>query len=131
MILTTRRQWLLGPGAGCLLGGGFLWSRFRGAVERAERRFSRRSQTMATAFGTLENAVAGSGPSRLMIYGTGGGFGHGLGFAAVGAVVRLCRGGMCLPTGLEHQRTKPNVPPVAVRTFVPDHAVAEWLDRCR
>lgn len=86
---------------------------------------------MAKAFGTLEYAVAGSGRPLLMICGTGGGFDQGLGFAAAGAVVRLCRGGVCLTTGFEHQRTKPRVPLIAVCAFVPDHAVAEWLDRRR
>lgn len=82
MICTTRRQWLLGAGAVTLLGGGFVWSRFRDAVEAAERRVSGRSQTISTPFGSLEYALAGSGFPLLMIHGTGGGFDQGLSFAS-------------------------------------------------
>lgn len=78
----TRRQWLLGAGGVALLGTGYLQSRFRHAVEAAEQRISGRSQTINTAFGTLEYAVAGSGSPLLMIHGTGGGFDQGLSFAS-------------------------------------------------
>ena len=81
MIQTTRRQWLLGAGAIALLGGGYVWSRFRQAVETAEQRVSGRSSIIKTPFGALEYAVAGSGPPVLMIHGTGGGFDQGLRFA--------------------------------------------------
>jgi len=82
MIQISRRQWLLGAAVVTLLGGGFVWSRFRDAVEKAEGRVSGRSQTISTQFGTLEYAVAGSGPPLLMIHGTGGGFDQGLSFAS-------------------------------------------------
>ena len=78
----TRRQWLLGVGGVALLGTGCLRFRFRQAVEAAEQRISGRSQTINTAFGALEYAVAGSGSPLLMIHGTGGGFDQGLSFAS-------------------------------------------------
>ncbi|MBW8296035.1 alpha/beta hydrolase [Sphingopyxis sp.] len=83
MTSPTRRQWMLGAGAGALIGGGYVWSRFRQAVSAASRRITGRSSTMATPFGTLEYAIAGSGPPLLMIHGTGGGFDQGLRFAEV------------------------------------------------
>jgi 2-hydroxy-6-oxonona-2,4-dienedioate hydrolase len=73
---------LLGVGAGALIGGGYVWSRFRQAVGAADRRVTGRSSTIASPFGTLEYAIAGSGPPLLMIHGTGGGFDQGLRFAA-------------------------------------------------
>jgi 2-hydroxy-6-oxonona-2,4-dienedioate hydrolase len=87
MMRPTRRQWLLGMGAGALIGGGYVWTRFRYAVGVAERRVAGRSSIIATRFGTQEYAVAGSGPPLLMIHGTGGGFDQGLRFAQ--AVKRL------------------------------------------
>jgi pimeloyl-ACP methyl ester carboxylesterase len=87
MMRPTRRQWLLGMGAGALIGGGYVWTRFRYEVGVAERRVAGRSSTIATRFGTLEYAIAGSGPPLLMIHGTGGGFDQGLRFAQ--AVKRL------------------------------------------
>jgi hypothetical protein len=78
----TRRQWFLGVGASALIGGGYVWSRFRRAVEAADRRIGGYSSTITTPFGTLEYAIAGSGPPLLMIHGTGGGFDQGLRFAA-------------------------------------------------
>ena len=87
MMRPTRRQWLLGVGAGALIGGSYVWSRFRRAVEAADRRVAGRSSTIATSFGTLEYAIAGSGPPLLMIHGTGGGFDQGLRFAA--ALIRF------------------------------------------
>jgi 2-hydroxy-6-oxonona-2,4-dienedioate hydrolase len=45
-----------------------------------EERLVGRSQTLQTRFGNLEYAVSGSGPSLLMIHGTGGGFDQGLTF---------------------------------------------------
>ncbi|WP_439533890.1 alpha/beta fold hydrolase [Polymorphobacter sp.] len=82
MIGITRRQWLLGAGAGALLAGVVVRLRCRQAVAAAERRLSGRSRTVMTAFGTVEYAVAGTGPPLLMVHGTGGGFDQGLGFAA-------------------------------------------------
>jgi 2-hydroxy-6-oxonona-2,4-dienedioate hydrolase len=82
MMQVTRRQWLLGVEGVALLGGGYIWSRFRHAVEAAELRLAGRSQTIETTFGTLEYAVVGSGSPLLMIHGTGGGFDQGLRFAS-------------------------------------------------
>ncbi len=82
MMRPNRRQWLLGAGAGALIGGGYAWSRFRRALGAADRRVAGRSSTMTTRFGTLEYAIAGTGPPLLMIHGTGGGFDQGLRFAA-------------------------------------------------
>jgi 2-hydroxy-6-oxonona-2,4-dienedioate hydrolase len=82
MMRPTRRQWLLGMGGDALIGGGYVWTRFRQAVGVAERRVAGRSSTISTRFGTLEYAVAGSGPPLLMIHGTGGGFDQGLRFAS-------------------------------------------------
>lgn len=87
MMRPTRRQWLFWAGAGTLIGGGYVWSRFRQAVATAERRVTGRSSTIATPFGKLEYAIAGSGPPLLMIHGTGGGFDQGLRFAAA---LRCC-----------------------------------------
>ena len=81
-MFPTRRQLLIGAGAGALIGGGYVWSRFRQAVATADRRVAGRSSTIATPFGMLEYAIAGSGPPLLMIHGTGGGFDQGLRFAA-------------------------------------------------
>jgi len=82
MMRPTRRQWLLGAGAGALIGGGYVWSRFRRALGAADGRVAGRSSTMTTPFGRLEYAIAGSGPPLLMVHGTGGGFDQGLRFAA-------------------------------------------------
>jgi hypothetical protein len=82
MKLPTRRQWLLGVGASALISGGYAWSRFRRAVEAADRHIDGHSSTITTPFGTLEYAIAGSGPPLLMIHGTDGGFDQGLRFAA-------------------------------------------------
>ena len=76
----TRRQWFLAAGAISLLGGGYAGSRFRQALDAAERRVSGQSSTVMTPFGVLEYAVAGSGAPLLMIHGTGGGFDQGLRF---------------------------------------------------
>lgn len=81
MTLPTRRQWLLGVGAGAVIGGSYVWSRFRRAVEAADRRIVGRSSTIITPLGTLEYAIAGSGAPLLMVHGTGGGFDQGLHFA--------------------------------------------------
>lgn len=78
----TRRRWMLGVGAVALVGASYVDFRFRRALANAQGRVAGRSSTMATAFGTLEYAVAGSGPALLMVHGTGGGFDQGLSFAA-------------------------------------------------
>jgi 2-hydroxy-6-oxonona-2,4-dienedioate hydrolase len=82
MMRPTRRQWLLGFGSGALIGGGYVWSRFRQAVGAAHNRVTGRSSIIGTRFGPLEYAIAGTGPPLLMIHGTGGGFDQGLRFAA-------------------------------------------------
>lgn len=83
MIQPTRRQWLSGVAASAtLLSGGYGWSRYRQAIASAQRRLVGRSSTLMTPSGTLEYAVARSGPPLLMIHGTGGGFDQGLHFAA-------------------------------------------------
>ena len=82
MMRPTRRQWLLSTGAAAVLGGGYVWSRFRQADRAAHQRVAGLSSTMTTPFGALEYAFAGSGPPLLMIHGTGGGFDQGLRFAA-------------------------------------------------
>lgn len=82
MMRATRRQVLLGMGAGALIGAGYVWSRFRHALSAADRCVAGRSSTIPTPFGTLEYAIAGSGPPVLMIHGTGGGFDQGLRFAS-------------------------------------------------
>ena len=82
MMQTTRRKWMFGAAVAALIGGTYVWSYFRRAVADAERRVSGRSSTLETPFGTLEYAVAGSGPPILMIHGTGGGFDQGLNFAS-------------------------------------------------
>lgn len=78
----TRRHWLLGAGAGALLGAGYVRSRFNVAVDRSEQRVAGRSSTFSTPFGAVEYAVAGRGSPLLMIHGTGGGFDQGLRFAS-------------------------------------------------
>ncbi|MGB5076471.1 MAG: alpha/beta hydrolase [Sphingorhabdus sp.] len=82
MMRPTRREWLLGAGAGVLIGGAYVWSRFRQAVRAAQQRVTGRSSTLTTRFGTLEYAISGSGSPLMMIHGTGGGFDQGLRFAA-------------------------------------------------
>jgi 2-hydroxy-6-oxonona-2,4-dienedioate hydrolase len=82
MMLMSRRQWLFGAGAAVAMSGAYVWSRFQNAADVAAQRVSGRSSTIATPFGTLEYAVAGSGAPLLMIHGTGGGFDQGLSFAS-------------------------------------------------
>ena len=50
-------------------------------LRRAEARVTGRSSTIEARFGTLEYAVAGTGPPFLMIHGTGGGFDQALTFS--------------------------------------------------
>lgn len=64
MISLTRRHWLLGLGASGLIGGGYIWSRFLQAVRAADRRVAEGSSIIATQFGRLEYAMAGSGSPK-------------------------------------------------------------------
>ncbi|MGQ0589980.1 MAG: alpha/beta fold hydrolase [Sphingosinicella sp.] len=68
--------------ASVLLGMGFGVHTFSGSLEASRRRVSGRSSVIASRFGALEFAVAGSGQPLMMIHGTGGGFDQGLSFAA-------------------------------------------------
>jgi len=62
---------------------------YRNGITRARARVAAiASSTVATRFGDMEYAVAGSGPAVLMIHGTGGGHDQGLRFAR-----RLIEGG--------------------------------------
>jgi 2-hydroxy-6-oxonona-2,4-dienedioate hydrolase len=82
MMRPTRRQWLFGVGAVALIGGGYIWSRFSQALGSAQQRVAGCSSTMTTRSGTLEYAIAGTGPPLMMIHGTGGGFDQGLFFSS-------------------------------------------------
>jgi pimeloyl-ACP methyl ester carboxylesterase len=85
-LAMLRRRTLLGLGvaAGALVaGGGLTASAYRRAIAQARARISpERSTIVASRFGDLEYAEAGSGTPFLMIHGTGGGFDQGLAFAA-------------------------------------------------
>lgn len=78
-----RRRRLIALGGGVLaLGGGAVLLSFNAAMRKARAAIDPRlSQVVATRFGDLEYAEAGSGPPFLMIHGTGGGFDQGLMFA--------------------------------------------------
>ena len=82
MMKIARRDVLIAAAGSVLLGGGYSWSRFDDAVEKARRRVAGRSATINTKFGALEYGVAGRGSPLLMIHGTGGGFDQGLAFAS-------------------------------------------------
>ncbi len=73
----------LAAGAGVLaVGGGAGLLSFNAAMREARAAIDpRQSRIVATRFGDLEYAEAGSGPPFLMIHGTGGGFDQGLMFA--------------------------------------------------
>jgi 2-hydroxy-6-oxonona-2,4-dienedioate hydrolase len=77
----SRRQLLLAAAALALGGAGYTYSRFRRALNSARQRVDGQSRTLASPSGTIEYAVAGSGPPLLMVHGTGGGFDQGLLFA--------------------------------------------------
>ena len=74
----------LAAGAGVVaLGGGATLLSFNAAMREAKAAIDpRRSRMVATRFGSMEVAEAGSGPPFLMIHGTGGGFDQGLMFAS-------------------------------------------------
>jgi len=66
--------------AALLCGGAAVWIAFSRDIDMARRRTEGRSDVMTTSFGRLEYAATGTGPSLLMIHGTGGGFDQGLTF---------------------------------------------------
>jgi 2-hydroxy-6-oxonona-2,4-dienedioate hydrolase len=68
------------------VGAGYIGNAFSGAVSEAQRRVAGASELIRTPFGNMEYAIAGNGPSLLMIHGTGGGFDQGLSFAR--AIIR-------------------------------------------
>jgi 2-hydroxy-6-oxonona-2,4-dienedioate hydrolase len=73
---------LLGLGSVAALSGAVIRQRFVAAMESATAPTLQGSQTLATRFGTMEYAEAGTGIPVLMLHGTGGGFDQGLAFAA-------------------------------------------------
>ncbi len=78
----TRRAVLIGLGGLAVAGAGYATGAFREACAQAGSRLFGQSTVIETRAGALEYAVAGDGPSVLMIHGTGGGFDQGLLFAA-------------------------------------------------
>ena len=78
----TRRAVLIGLGGLAVAGAGYATGAFREARAQAGSRLFGQSTVIETRAGALEYAVAGDGPSVLMIHGTGGGFDQGLLFAA-------------------------------------------------
>jgi len=80
--MTGRRAVLLGLAGLLLAGGGYAAGAFREARRQAGTRLSGHGSTIDTSAGALEYAVAGVGPSLMMIHGTGGGFDQGLLFAS-------------------------------------------------
>jgi pimeloyl-ACP methyl ester carboxylesterase len=79
-----RRRTVLGLGllAGATaLAAGATRRAFARDIARARAGTEGRSEAFASRFGTMEHAVAGSGPPVLMVHGTGGGFDQGLAFA--------------------------------------------------
>jgi len=78
--MTLRRRAVLAGAGALLFGGGYAVASFTETAAAARRRIAGRGETLATASGALEYAVAGRGPPVLMIHGTGGGFDQGLRF---------------------------------------------------
>lgn len=78
-----RRRTVLGLGllGVAVLAGGATWRAYARGIAAARARTRGRSEVFASRFGTMEFAVAGSGPPVLMVHGTGGGFDQGLAFA--------------------------------------------------
>ena len=70
---------LLGVAA---LAGGATRRVYARDIAAARDRTRGRSEVFASRFGTMEYAIAGSGPPVLMVHGTGGGFDQGLAFAS-------------------------------------------------
>ncbi|MGV8984978.1 MAG: alpha/beta fold hydrolase [Cypionkella sp.] len=73
---------LLAAAASMALVGGLIERRFAAALRRARAPTTKGSQLIATRFGAMEYAQAGSGMPVLMLHGTGGGFDQGLLFSA-------------------------------------------------
>lgn len=80
--MTGRRTVLLGLGGLALAGAGYATGAFREARRQADTRLYAQGTVLDSRAGALEYAVAGSGPTLMMIHGTGGGFDQGLLFAA-------------------------------------------------
>jgi 2-hydroxy-6-oxonona-2,4-dienedioate hydrolase len=79
--MITRRQALLLGATGLAIGAGDVGNSYSGSIAKARRRVAGVSELIPTPFGEMEYAIAGNGPSLLMIHGTGGGFDQGLTFA--------------------------------------------------
>lgn len=78
--MSRRRKWLLGTVLAALAATAVV-ALFKADLRDARGRLEGRSETIPTASGPMEYAVAGSGPPLLMIHGTGGGFDQGLLFS--------------------------------------------------
>ena len=80
----NRRQAivLLGVAGVATLSGGVVERRFAAALKLAKAQSDSGSQVVATRFGAMEYAEAGTGSPILMLHGTGGGFDQALLFAA-------------------------------------------------
>ena len=79
--MMARRTVLTGLGGLAVVAGAYGVGAFRAAMIAADARLSMGSSVIDTRAGALEYAVAGRGPSLMMIHGTGGGFDQGLLFA--------------------------------------------------
>jgi len=80
--MTARRTVLFGIGGLALAGAGYTAGAFHEARRQSETRHFAQGEVIESRAGTLEFAIAGSGPPLMMIHGTGGGFDQGLLFAA-------------------------------------------------
>src|SRR5574341_741576 len=60
---------------------GLVYRNYRRDIHRARARVSTGSQIVQTPCGPIEYAIAGEGPTVLVVHGAGGGFDQGLGFA--------------------------------------------------
>lgn len=74
MAMSTRRKWLLAAALAVVAAIAVVVLQFRADLRAAHVRLEGRSAMIATPYGPMEYAVAGSGPPLLMIHGTGGGF---------------------------------------------------------
>ncbi|MGJ5621542.1 alpha/beta fold hydrolase [Sulfitobacter sp. MF3-043] len=80
--MSSRRTFLTGVAGLAVAGGSYSAGAFREARAQADTRLHGLSSLIDTSAGALEYAVAGDGPTCMMIHGTGGGFDQGLLFAA-------------------------------------------------